>query len=98
VWARSGDELFYLALDGSIQGVRVDASSSWRSSTPAKVLQGDYVLPAGGNVGRTFDIAPDGKRFLMIKRGSGDTAPAPQRLIVVENWFEELRQRVPTER
>ena len=93
VWARSGDELFYLAPDGTIQGVRVDGSSSWRSSTPTKVLQGDYFLSI--QPGRTFDIAPDGKRFLMIKAGTDDDAPAPQRFIIVENWFEELKRRVP---
>jgi serine/threonine-protein kinase len=96
LWSRSGDELFYLAVDGSIQSVRVDSSSSWRSSTPMKVLQGDYFLPGSSVPVRTFDIAPDGKRFLMIKAGSGDEAPARQSLIIVEHWFEELKRLVPT--
>jgi len=46
LWARSGDELFYLAADRTIQSVRVDGSSSWRRSTPTKVLQGRYLLPS----------------------------------------------------
>jgi hypothetical protein len=45
VWARSGDELFYVAADRTVQSVRVDGSSSWRSSTPMKALQGDYFTP-----------------------------------------------------
>jgi Tol biopolymer transport system component len=95
VWARSGDQLFYLGADGIIQGARVDGSSSWRSSTPTKVLQGNYYLP--GNVPvRTFDIAPDGKRFLMIKAGSGDGTSESPKIVVVEHWFTELQQRVPT--
>ena len=80
---------------GSIQSVRVDGASSWRSSTPTTVLQGDYLLPTGGNPGGTFDLAPDGKRFLMIKAGGDKDAAASQRLIIVENWFEELKRRVP---
>ena len=95
VWSRTGNELFYLAPDGTIQGVRVEDSSSWRSGTPTKTLEGDYLLPTGVQVGRTFDIAPDGKRFLMIKAGSGDDAPAPQSLVIVEHWFEELKRLVP---
>jgi hypothetical protein len=45
-------------------------------------------------LGRTFDVAPDGRRFLMIKEGGGDEA-APQNLVVVQNWFEELKRLVP---
>ena len=48
-------------------------------------------------MGRTYDIAPDGQRFLMIKEGSGaDQAAAPRSLIVVLNWAEELKRLVPT--
>src|SRR5262245_28353818 len=46
-----------------------------------------------GLEGRTFDVGVDGKRFLMIKPGSGDPR---QSLIVVENWLEELKRLVPT--
>ena len=95
VWSRSGNELFYLAPDRTIQGVRVEGSPSWRNGTPTTVLQGNYLLPTDVQVGRTFDIAPDGKRFLMVKAGSGEDAPA-QSLVVVENWFEELKRLVPT--
>jgi hypothetical protein len=50
----------------------------------------------GGSPGRTYDIAPDGRRFLMLEEadGSKDASTIP-RLIVVQNWTEELRQRVP---
>ena len=42
-----------------------------------------------------FDVAPDG-RFLMLKP-SGRAAGAPQKnIIVVQNWFEELKRLVPT--
>jgi Tol biopolymer transport system component len=98
LWTRNGNELFYHALDGTIQGVRVDSSSSWRSSTPMKVLQGAYFLPIGGVVlGRTFDIAPDSKRFLMIKRvGAEEAGVAPPSIVVVQHFDEELKRLVPT--
>ncbi len=41
----------------------------------------------------TNDIAPDGQRFLMYKRG--DTAPAPAQINIVLNWIEELKRLVP---
>ena len=41
--------------------------------------------PPGSGTGRTYHIAPDGKRFLMIK-GSGADEPGLQNLVVVQNW------------
>ena len=46
---------------------------------------------------RTFDLAPDGERFLMISQGAGaDDATAP-RLILVQNWHQELKRLVPVD-
>ena len=45
--------------------------------------------------GRDYDVSADGQRFLMIKAAGGaEDADQPQ-LIVVQNWFEELRRLVP---
>jgi len=45
---------------------------------------------------RRVAVAPDGQRFLFLKSATvaQSTAPAA-RLLMVENWFEELKQRVP---
>jgi len=41
-------------------------------------------------------VSPDGRRFLMIKDAQlAGEAPPPPRLIVVQNWFEELKRLVP---
>lgn len=42
-------------------------------------------------VHRQFDVSPDGKRFLMIRRVGVGTESL---LILVQNFFEELRARV----
>ncbi|NQV33932.1 MAG: serine/threonine-protein kinase [Phycisphaeraceae bacterium] len=46
--------------------------------------------------GRNYDIHPDGKRFLMIKKVEGGEDVPITELIVVENWFEELKRLAPT--
>ena len=51
-------------------------------------------MVAPGNPARTYDISPDGQRFLMIKGRSATVAPAG--LIVVQHWIEELKRLVPT--
>jgi Tol biopolymer transport system component len=95
VWARSGRELFYR--DGNaIVAVPVQAGPSFAAGNPKTLFEGRYVLGGGGH--RSYDVASDGQRFLMIKAapaaGSEDAQPA--RFIIVENWFEELRRLVPT--
>ena len=48
---------------------------------------------SGGN--RPFDIAPDG-RFFIIRNGQADAnGGATLNMILVENWFEELKRPVP---
>jgi eukaryotic-like serine/threonine-protein kinase len=93
LWAHSGRELFYMALDGSLMRVPVEASgSAWSTGTPLKLLEAKY-FGTGSNPGRTFDVAPDDQRFLMIKQGGGDQA-TPQ-IVVVQHWLEELKRLVP---
>jgi hypothetical protein len=38
-------------------------------------------------------VSPDGQRFLMLKATEQTT---PTQINVVLNWFEELKQKVPT--
>lgn len=42
---------------------------------------------------RTYDVSPDGQRFLVIKDAPGKDASAggPQ-VIVVQNWVEEAKR------
>jgi hypothetical protein len=44
-----------------------------------------------------YDASPDGQQFLMLKesRAADEQRPLP-RMILVENWFEELKAKVPT--
>jgi hypothetical protein len=44
--------------------------------------------------GRNYTMSPDGERFLMIKKAEGDATSSE--LMLVLNWIEELKQRVPT--
>ena len=39
---------------------------------------------------RQYDVSPDDKRFMMI-RAVG--SPVPDRLVIVSNWFEELKAK-----
>ena len=95
LWARSGKELFYLGADGMLLRAPVEASgATWNNGTPIKLLEGRYRFFSGLGV-RTYDVSPDGQRFLMIKAPGTDASAAPA-LIVVQHWDEELKRLVPT--
>jgi hypothetical protein len=43
-----------------------------------------------------YDVAPDGRRFLMVKNARPAPVSQPDQLKIVVNWVEELKARVPT--
>jgi serine/threonine-protein kinase len=93
LWARNSQELFYLSA-GALMRVGVEPGPTWTATGPTKLFEGRYGAAANQS-GRTYDIALDGKRFLMIKPGEDPTA-VPASLVVVQNWREELKRLVPS--
>jgi hypothetical protein len=59
---------------------------------PQFLFEGRYSSLASP-FGRTWDLSPDGERFLMAKEA--EDPEQPTEIVVVLNWFEELRRRVP---
>jgi serine/threonine-protein kinase len=100
IWARNGRELFFMgggALTSgvtSIWAVPVESSPTFRAGVPRKLFEGPYFAQL---LGRTYDVSPDGQRFLMIKPSPESAAIRP-RIVVVDNWTEELKRRVATEK
>jgi serine/threonine-protein kinase len=93
LWSRSGRELFYRALDGTVLSVPVNAqTATWSAGMPVVLFKGNYL---GANVSRQYDVTPDGQRFVMLKE-SGERADTQRVIVVVQNWFEELRRLAPT--
>jgi Tol biopolymer transport system component len=95
LWARNGQELFYIAPGGALMSVPVKRGTTWTAGTPTKLIETGYFRGGGGNDSRMYDVSPDGKRFLMIKQDVSANQPAP-RIVVVQHWLEELKRLVPT--
>jgi serine/threonine-protein kinase len=97
LWARDGQELFYFATAGptsTLMRVPIGArSTAWSAGTPVVLFQGRYFTETPG---RTYDVSPDGRRFLMVKEAGADLGDARPQIIVVQHWFEELKRLVPT--
>jgi hypothetical protein len=93
-WSRDGHELFYFTpADGpraaALWAVPITPGPTLTAGRPVKVFEGNY---GAFNQGRqTYDVSPDGKRFVMIQ-----PVETPTPIIVVQNWTDELKRRVPT--
>jgi serine/threonine-protein kinase len=93
-WARNGQELFYVAPPGALMSARVTRGITLTAGKPLKLFEGRYYYGAPPELAATYDVSPDGQRFLMIKPVT--KTPAPPNLIVIQNWTEELKRLVPT--
>jgi Tol biopolymer transport system component len=92
LWANSGSELFYLDFERRLIAARVATVPSFT------VLQRETLFT---NPPRTmsqritdfYDIAPDDQRFLMGRLAAG-ASPDVFGVVLVQNFFEELKARV----
>jgi Tol biopolymer transport system component len=89
VWARNSRELFYVNGRQEMASVELKPGSGFVAGEPRVLFPaGDYSL--GGNA-QVFDVTPDGRRFLMVRPVVGT---AETELVLVQNWFEEIKTRV----
>jgi len=76
--------------------VTVQPGDSWAASAPKQVLPGEGLRVGGDDFPmRTYDVSRDGRRFLVLKKAPMQKREAGPNMIVVQNWFEELKRRVP---
>ena len=89
VWAHNGRELFYLNGRQEMTSIPVTPGAGFAVGQPRVLFPAaQYVLT--GNAG-VYDVSPDDKRFLLVR---GATGGVGTELVVVQNWFEELKGRV----
>jgi len=101
LWSRDGTELFYRANARTGQAIlnRVGiATEPSFTVTPERRVPIDDFMVTGGY--RSYDIAPDGERFVMVfpAAESQSDESARAEIIIVQNWFEELKRLLPTDK
>jgi eukaryotic-like serine/threonine-protein kinase len=94
VWNPNGRELFYRSGD-TMMAVEVTTQPSFSAGRPRVLFDAGQYLPTPLTF-PNYDVSPDGQRFLMLK--ATEQEQAATQINVVLNWFEELKQRVPTGR
>jgi serine/threonine protein kinase len=90
LWSRDGSELFYVARDGTLTSVALRRAAGGLEAGDPQPL---FPLRVGGRGGeiqmfrRSYDVSPDGQRFLVIRRVTDTEADGA---VVVTNWTAAL--------
>jgi hypothetical protein len=71
--------------------VDITTQPTFTAGTPRVLFRREFVP---GTPRQGYDVSPDGQRFLMPQAVEQETAAT--QLIVVQNWFEELKRRAPS--
>ena len=90
VWSRDGRELFYRNGDEMLV-LDVQRGAEFEFGSPTLLFNGPYEPDPFGAGNANYDISLDGQRFLMVSR---DNRAERSSLVVVQNWTDELRERV----
>ena len=85
-WRGDGKELYFLAPGNRVMAVDVNGSGAAFEAGTARAL---FSLPA---IPQSFDVTPDGKRFLASMPLSQGPQPALAPLTVVLNWQTDLKK------
>jgi serine/threonine protein kinase/Tol biopolymer transport system component len=91
-WSRSGRELFYFDGNQDLWVVPVSTTPSFTSGLPKRLFALNAYAPITNNL---YDVGADGQRFL-FSRAAGSGGDAPDELVIVLNFFEELKATVAT--
>jgi serine/threonine-protein kinase len=94
LWSHDGRELYFRDFDGAMWAVPTRLQPGFAAGEPVRLFANANYAHGGRRMsGRNYDVARDGRRFLMVKE-AGRAAPAEGSagLVVVLNWFEELRR------
>ena len=94
LWSRDGRELFFGTPDNrQMLVVPVRSGTTLVAGRPQVLFEFAMVASVSS---RPYDVAPDGRFFIIRSGQAEDDAVAASNIILVLNWFEELKRLVPT--
>jgi len=88
IWSSDGKELFYRDEDRMI-AVTIETEPELVATKFEVLFEEQFYT----GMYRSYDVSRDGQRFLMVKETEEQSSA--NQLIVVHNWFEELKRLVP---
>jgi len=94
VWSHDGTELFYLQ-GNTMMGVPVVTTGDFSFGASVEFFSEPFWFATDATTA-SYDVASDG-RFLMIQPLSDSAGGQDSKIVIVQNWFEEVRQLAPVD-
>jgi eukaryotic-like serine/threonine-protein kinase len=95
-WRGDGRELYYhFVQDGALRLMAVPitvSGSALTAGAPRQLFEAKGLSTTGP--ARGYDVTADGQRFLFVREVSVPP-PAPPPMVLVDNWFQELKRLAP---
>ena len=91
VWAHNGRELFYQGTANADEQMVAEIIRDPSFAVGEQRVLFPLAAYLIGNGHAQYDISPDDQRLVMLKAVGGED---DRQLILVDNWFEELKERV----
>ena len=97
-WARNGELFYRRPSDYAMMVVEVSTDPTLNIGPPRELFTGTYY--PGGSPRARYSVTEDGQRLLMdgdfvTSTDASDRGRSGPQLIVVENWFERLKEQLP---
>jgi serine/threonine-protein kinase len=87
VWSKKEPELLYRSSEGVMAASYTAGGEAFAANKPR-------LWAAKKDLEPYFDLAPDGKRMAVIQ-AEGSQKSRPEQVMLLENFFDELRRRAP---
>jgi Tol biopolymer transport system component/predicted Ser/Thr protein kinase len=96
MWSRNGRELFFETVDNRIMVAAYTVQGDSFVAGKPRLWSAKKLVAGRVNSIKNVDLAPDGKRFaVLLPADTPESRRTLNHVIFLENFFDELRRRVP---
>jgi len=90
VWSPDAKTIYYQ--NGStMMAIDIISEPTLTAAKPRLLFDGVMELKPSNNA-RSYDLSPDGRKFVMIQPEQDSATP---QIHIVQNWFDEMKRVVP---
>jgi Tol biopolymer transport system component len=94
VWSPTGRELFYLDSDARVVAAEVSAGAGVTVAVGRRTPLFDASGLELDNFHTSFSVTPDGRTLMFLSRRRPAAAEMDARVVWVDDWFQDLRERL----
>jgi serine/threonine-protein kinase len=94
VWAKAGELFYRNETNERMFTATVSTRPALAIGRPRELFARRY-FGGGGAPRPLYDVTADGRRLLMLQPASDEQPHTAPRLVIVQNWFAELKRLVP---